>query len=225
MKSGFKTLGKLIVTFLPWSLRRKCLQRFWKYEIHSSARIGIAWIFPKKLVMGANTRIAHFNVAIHLENLVMKANSSIGRGNWITGYPLGGSRHFTHQKDRDPSLIIGESSAITKNHHLDCTHRIEVGSFTTIAGYQSQFLTHSIDLQECRQDSYPIKIGDYCLIGTNVVVLGGAVLPDRSVLGAKALLNKMMHDTDNLYAGVPARCIGPIKGKRKYFYRERGFVE
>ena len=51
----------------------------------------------------------------------------------------------------------------TKYHHFDCTSNIHIGKFTTIAGYHSQFLTHSIDLYENRQDSNSILIGDYPL--------------------------------------------------------------
>ena len=119
---------------------------------------------------------------------------------------------------------MGAHSAVTKNHHLDCTDRITIGPFTTIAGYHSQLLTHSIDVHECRQDSAPIHLGDHCFIGTNVVVLGGSRLPDRSVLGAKALLNKAFELPDHLYGGVPAKDLGKLEGVSKYFYRECGFV-
>ena len=67
---------------------------------------------------------------------------------------------------------MGESAAITKNHHIDCTNTIEIGAFSTVAGYQTQFLTHSIDVLENRQHSAPIRIGPYTFVGTNSVVLG-----------------------------------------------------
>src|SRR5690606_32520420 len=107
--------------------------------------------------------------------------------------------------ERSPKLIIGENSAITKNHHFDCTDAITIGKFCTIAGYSSQFLTHSIDVYENRQNSAPISIGNYAFVSTNVVLLGGASLPSYSILGAKALLNKSLTEEWVLYGGIPAR--------------------
>ncbi|GAB4050304.1 hypothetical protein GCM10028810_44210 [Spirosoma litoris] len=199
--------------------------RWFGYEIHPRAHIGLAWIFPRKLSMAEGARIDHFTVAIHLEQIHMGQNASIGRGNWITGFPMNtDSLHFRHQLERQAELRMGESAAISKNHHLDCTSLIHIGRFATIAGYNSQFLTHSIDVAENRQDSASIYIGDYTFVGTNVVVLGGAALPAYSVLGAKALLNKAHTDEWTLYGGVPAKRIQKIPATAKYFTRTTGFV-
>ena len=220
-----KLLRAMIVT-LPWGLKRWLLQRCLGYEIHPSARIGWAWIYPRHLVMAEGATIDHLTVAIHLERLELGAHASIGRSNWITGFPKGGSgKHFQHQADREPVLTMGEHSAITKNHHLDCTARIDIGAFTTIAGYQSQFLTHSINIVEGRQHAEPIRIGRCCFVGTRSVILGGAALPDCSVLGAASLLNKSFDESFCLYAGSPARRVKKLPEDAAYFHRSQGFVE
>lgn len=220
-----RKLLKLLLLFLPWPIRRKCLESFFQYRIHPTARIGFSWFYPRHLEMAEESYVGHLNVAVNLERIVMGRHSSIGRRNWITGYPkesLNG--HFRHLLERDPSLYLGAHSAVTKNHHLDCTATITIGTFTTVAGYYSQFLTHSIDLVNNRQDAAPIEIGDYTFVSTNVVVLGGSVLPSRSVLGAKALLNKPMADSYRLYAGVPAKPVKELPKDAGYFGRESGFV-
>jgi acetyltransferase-like isoleucine patch superfamily enzyme len=219
-----KFLFRLCVVLLPWILRRSVLRLVYGYELHPTARIGWSWIFPQHLRMGAHARIGHLNVAIHLERMELGAHASIERGNWITGFPAGAGRHFSHVNARDPALVLGAHSAVTKQHHLDCTDRVEIGAFATVAGYGSQFLTHSIDLQRNRQDAAPISIGDYCFVGTAVVILGGARLPARSVLGAKALLNKAFTATGRLYAGVPAEPIQAVDEHAAYFRRTTGFV-
>jgi acetyltransferase-like isoleucine patch superfamily enzyme len=119
---------------------------------------------------------------------------------------------------------MNEGAAITKHHHIDCTSPVTIGKFTTIAGYYSQLLTHSIDIFESRQDSHPISIGDYCFVSTNVVILGGAQLPDYSVLGAKSLLNKKHNQPYALYAGQPAVFVKTIDKEAKYFTRTEPFV-
>lgn len=218
-------LLKIFSYFLPWALRRRALESWFDFSIHPSARIGLAWIFPRKLIMGPNSKIDHFTVAIHLDKIEMQANSSIGRSNWITGFSTHiESKHFRHQNDRQAELILKESANVTKNHHLDCTNKITIGRFTTIAGYDSQILTHSIDISENRQDSAPIYIGDYTFVGTNVVILGGSILPDYTVLGAKSLLNKSFTEQWTVYGGVPAQALKEISKAHKYFSRSEGFV-
>lgn len=216
---------KLITFIFPWFIRRRLLNSWFGFKIDPKARIGFSWIFPDNLVMEEGSSIGHFNVAINLSHINMSKNSKIARANWITGYPLGTeSKHFQHQVERSPSLWIGEFSAITKNHHFDCTNSITVDDFSTIAGYSSQFLTHSIDVENNRQDSKPIYIGKYTFVSTNVVVLGGSILPSYSILGAKALLNKSFSDEWFLYGGVPAKALKDIDKSSKYFSRSDGFV-
>lgn len=217
---------KMIVFLFPWSLRRKLLIRWFGYEIHPTAKIGLAWVFPRKLVMKEYAKIGHFTTGIHLDYIELGRNVSIGRSNWITGFPgSGNSKHFFHQAgQRKSQLIVGDHSAITKQHHIDCTNSIFIGRFVTVAGYQSQLLTHSIDIYHNRQDSHPIHIGDYCFVGTNVVILGGARLPAYCVLGAKSLLNKEQEAEWALYAGVPAKFVKQLEKEHKYFTRETGFV-
>jgi acetyltransferase-like isoleucine patch superfamily enzyme len=210
---------------LPWRWRRRLLQSWFGYEIHPTAKIGLAWVFPKELSMAEGAKIDHFTVAINLDRIVMSEKAKIGRSNWITGFPTGTkSLHFAHQQNRRSELLIGAFSAITKHHHIDCTSQIEIGKFVTIAGYYSQLLTHSIDVFENRQDSHSIKIGDYCFVSTNVVILGGSSLPSYSVLGAKALLNKTYTEEWKLYGGVPAKVVKDIPKDAKYFSRKDGFV-
>lgn len=221
-----RKFGMLLLMFLPWIVRRPLLCGLFGYQIHPSARIKLSWVFPKQLVMEENSRIGPFTVAIHLDRIELGSHSSIGRRNWITGFPTGGSsKHFKHQTDRKSELLIGCHSAVTKNHHLDCTSTLQIGDYSTIAGYFSQFLTHSIDLQENRQSSAPITIGSYCFVGTNAVILGGARLPDYSVMGAKSLLNKSFEESFQLYAGIPAKPAKALPREWKYFHRTTGFVE
>jgi acetyltransferase-like isoleucine patch superfamily enzyme len=175
--------------------------------------------------MNSNSKIGNLNIAVHLDLISIGKYSSISRGNWITGFPSKtNSKHFSHQTERESKLLIGEHSAITKNHHIDCTSTITIGNFVTIAGYNSQLLTHSINILENRQDSSPIIIGDYCFVSTNVVVLGGAHLPSYSVLGAKAMLNKKMNQEYCMYGGIPAKFISEIPKTAKYFDRSTGFI-
>jgi hypothetical protein len=220
-------LIKLLVAAIPfWPLKRLLLCHFFKYIIDPTARIGFSYIYPKKLCMAPNSVIGHANVCKGLSMLWMGHSSSIGRLNWISAFPKGTqSCHYSSQPKRDPRLVIGSQAAITNRHIIDCTDRVVVGPFATIAGFYSQFLTHSIDISASRQVSAPIVIGKYAFIGTRSVVLPGVRIPSYCVLAAGSVAAKSLFESYSLYGGVPARWIKSLGSSAVYFNRKSGFVE
>jgi acetyltransferase-like isoleucine patch superfamily enzyme len=174
--------------------------------------------------MEENSRIGHLTVCKNIDLLHLGAHAIIGQLNWITGFPSGPSRHFAHQADRCPELVVETHAAITSRHLIDCTARVRVGRFATVAGFRSQLITHSIDLAAGRQSAEPIEIGEYCFVGTNCVMLGGSSLPHHSVLGAQSLLNKKWDEPYRLYGGVPAKPLKELSREMEYFRRTEGFV-
>jgi hypothetical protein len=220
-----KKLILILSLLLPAVARRLLLGRIRGYVIHPTAHVGRAWINVEALQMDAGSQIGDGTVVKGLYSLSMEHQSHIGRLNWITAYPRSGDRHFQHIADRDPSLRLGEHAAITNRHLIDCTQMISIGPFTTVAGFRSQLLTHSIDLQTNRQDAAPIRIGAHCFVSTGCLVLGGAQLPDRSVLAAGSVLRTAETADNSLYGGVPARWIKGHEGTGQYFQRTTGFVK
>lgn len=219
-----KLLRMLFSFLLPWNTRRDFLEKQFGYTIDPTAHIGLAWIFPDRLILEAHSSVGHLTVCKNISLLHLREHALIGRGNWITGFPSEPSPHFAAETDRRPELIVGAHSAITHRHLIDCTNSITIGRFTTVAGFQTQMLTHTIDLALNRQTSAPIHIGDYCFLGTNCVLLAGCGLPDFSVLGAKSLLNKTFTTTHQLYGGVPAKPLQTLPADYGYFRRTTGFV-
>jgi len=210
---------------LPWFLKRPLMQSLLGYRLHPSSRIGLSLVAATEVELAENARIGHLNVVRGLSRLELGPHSIIAQLNWITGFPAGPSRHFAHQPDRRPTLRLGEHSAVTSRHLLDCTNSISIGRFTTVAGFRSQILTHSIDLATNRQNSAPVEIGAHCFVGSASVILSGAKLPDYCVLGAGAVLAHAVEETHTLYAGVPARAVKKLPADWKYFTRSQGFVE
>ncbi len=221
-----KRLIAILSVFLPWPLRRRILGLFLGYELHPTSRIGFSLIFPSRLRMGPRSTIGHFNVCKGLDLLEMGESALIGRLNWITGFPSpsNAGEHFHHETDRRSELICAQSSAITSRHLIDCTNSITIGEFAILGGFRCQLLTHSIEILEGRQGSAPIRVGAYCFVSTNCVLLGGTCLPDHSVLSASSLLNKPMHEQYMLYGGVPARPIKQLARESRYFNREAGYI-
>jgi len=219
-----KTLLMFLSLLLPWQLRRSFMEKQFGFSIHPSCRIGFAWILPRRLVMEEGSRIGHFTLCKNIDLLHLGAHAVVGQLNWITGFPSGPSRHFAHQPDRRPELILERHAGISSRHLIDCTARVRIGAFATVGGFRSQLLTHSIDFAASRQTAEPIDIGEYSFTGTNSVLLGGSTLPHHSVLGAQSLLNKKWEEPYRLYAGVPAKPLKELAPEMEYFRRTEGFV-
>ena len=219
-----KTLLMFFSMLLPWGMRRALLEKQFGYSIHPDSRIGFAWIFPRRLVMEAGSYIGHLTLCKNIDLLHLGEHAIVGQLNWITGFPRGTSRHFAHQPDRRPELIIETHAGISSRHLIDCTASVRIGAFATIGGFRSQLLTHSIDFEAGRQSAEPIEIGEYSFTGTNCVVLGGSILPHHSVLGAQSLLNKKWDEPFRLYAGVPATPVKELSPELGYFRRTEGYV-
>ena len=144
--------------------------------------------------------------------------------NLFTCVPSSNKRHYQHISDRVTEFSLGTHSNVTMRHIFDCNAPIRVGRFATIAGYRSQFLTHSVDIELCRQDAHGIVIGDYSFVGTGCILLGGATLPYRSVLAAGAVLTSGAEQSESLYAGVPAKFKKRLPTETKYWQRQQGWI-
>ena len=219
-------LFRFLISLIPfWPLKRVLLCRFYGYKIHHTARIGFSYVFPSTLCMSAYSSIGHGTVCKGLSTIWMGPHAHIGQLNWVTGFPKScTSRHFASQLNRNPSLIVGKHASITNRHLIDCTDRIVVGPFTTIAGFGSQLLTHSIDVSSCKQIAKPIYIGKRCFIGTRVTILPQSRIPSFAVIGAGAVVAGRLELSYFVYGGVPAKPLKPISNHSQYFNRLEGYV-
>jgi hypothetical protein len=214
----------LIILIFPWSIRKKIYQFIFKYQIHSDAYIGLSWIYPDKLILHEKSKIGHLNICKNIDLIELNIHGSIGSLNLITGFPLKSIKHFSTEYDRKPQLILKEHAAITNRHYIDCTNKVIIGKFTTVAGIRSQLLTHSVNIGTSRQESSIIEIGDYCFVGTSCVILKGTKIPNYCILGAMSLGNKHFTEPYVLYGGIPAKKIQSLDKHLEYFKREQGFI-
>jgi hypothetical protein len=224
--SKLAILAFAVAAPFPWRLRRLILQAACGFVIHKTAFISrFALVLPSRLEMGPNSHIGALTVCKGLELLRLDEYGFMGPLNWIFAFPLGTtSRHFELDPERKPHLIVERHAAITSRHIIDCTDEVKIGAFTTFAGFRSQILTHSIDLNQSRQRCEPVHIGHHCFVGTGCVFLAGSSLPDCSVLGAHSVLAERFETPGCIYGGVPAKRIKPIEPEAKYFSRTSGFV-
>jgi acetyltransferase-like isoleucine patch superfamily enzyme len=85
--------------------------------------------------------------------------------------------------------------------------RIEIGDYTEISGNVA-ILTANHDFEDLtRHNVQDVRIGAYCWLGFNVVVLPGVTLGDHTVVGAGAVVTKSFPEGCVVLAGNPARVI------------------
>lgn len=216
-----------VFNFLPWKMRCYMLNKVFHHNIHSDAYISrCALLDIQRIEMASGAVISAGNVIKGLSSLKMQEHSYIGTLNWISGYPLMPcAKHFASDPHRACSLQMEAHSCISSRHIIDCTDKVTLGEYSTVAGYRSQILTHSVNIKESKQRCSPVTIGKYCFIGTSVTILPGSVLPDYCVLAANSLLNKQEQVQWSLYGGVPAKKIGDLQRENVYFQRKIGFID
>ncbi|MEM9234614.1 MAG: DapH/DapD/GlmU-related protein [Pseudomonadota bacterium] len=221
---------KCAITFLVGlaggeRVRRFLFRRLLGYDIHPTAMVGNCFVRVGQLSLGPSAKIGHFTFIRNADRVEIGENARIGTFNWIYGMPGQNDRHFVGEEARKSSFIMKRESSLTSRHIVDCTNLVEIGAFTTVAGFYTQILTHGIDLDPAKQSSAPVIIGDYCMIGTGCILLKGTIIPDRVVIGAGSTVRGQLEDNTALYSGVPASRVKYLDPEAEYFHRQTGPVD
>ena len=206
-------IKRLIVTavwLLPASGAKNGLLRRLGHRIHASATARSNIVLKvTSFTMEPGSRIGKWNVIKDLRSVSIGNASSIGRLNVISSHPV-----YKRLYTDGASLSLGDNAFITSRHQFDCSGSITVGAFSSVAGHQTKFLSHSIDVAKDVQVAYPIVIGERSFVGARCLILGGAVLPAHSVLAAGSVLARSRAGGESgLWAGVPAKFRGPVGGE------------
>lgn len=218
-----RTVISVFLMFLPSVFKKIVYRKLFGFEIGRGVSIGFSYIDCDEVFLGQNSRIGSFTVIRNLKSLKLEQHARIGTFNWIFGMRDSGNS-FALERERRSELILDEHSAITSRHILDCIDSIYIGSFSTIAGFKSQILTHSVDVLNNRQACAPVKIGSYCFVGTSVIIMKGIEIPSYSVIAAGSVVSMSLDESYSLYGGVPARKIKILGKEVGYFERINGSV-
>jgi serine acetyltransferase len=212
-----RNLAAALTLILPWGVRRRVLEALFGFEIHSTARIGFSWVVPRRLVVGPHARIGHLNVIRQVQTVILEEGGTIGGLNWITAN-LESSDEIALD-ERTSQLVLRFYAGMTTRHYLDCSATIELAKYAVLGGVRSVLLSHHMDVHKAIATCRPIRVGEQSLVSTNCMLLGGAELPDRSVLGASSLLMDAPKETHRLYAGIPAREVSAYAPDLAWFQR------
>ena len=129
--------------------------------------------------------------------------------------PVGGHRRTIISTGPGGHLSLMDGCGLSSST-IVCMDQVEVGARTLLGGgseiYDSDF--HSLDHRQRQQPgnpgavTRPIRIGADCFIGAGAMLLKGADVGDRAIVGARALVTGMI-PADSIWAGNPARQISP----------------
>jgi acetyltransferase-like isoleucine patch superfamily enzyme len=156
--------------------------------------------------MGDSTHMGIFNTFRSLRHVRIDNNSGLGNFNYVTAQP-----EYQLHSDYVGFFIVEEMSGITSRHYLDCGGQIILRRNSGIGGLRSIFQSHEIDLQKNETGVGQIILEKNSMTGTGVIMLKGAVLPEKSVLAAGSVLTKAPRKAplqpQGLYAGAPAKFV------------------
>lgn len=212
------------IGFLPASGVKNCLYRWLLgYKIERNVYIGISFILAEDVHICEGVRIGHLNVIKGIKSLYVGRNTLIGNLNRIVGVGASAPK-FAADPSRNPSLQVGDESAITSRHMFDVQDKISIGSYTTIAGSESVFWTHEISILENLQRVGKVSVGNYVYIGARSTFLRGSSVGSCSVVAACSLVRGCFDSGHQLIAGVPA-IVKKNNLDGRYFSRTRGPVD
>ncbi|MHC9087016.1 acyltransferase [Luteimonas sp. RIT-PG2_3] len=121
--------------------------------------------------------------------------------------------HFVNLRSGFENLRIGDDVHIGAGCMIDLEGPVSIGSGSvlsprvTLLSHTDPGSAHGSPMCErWKPDALGISIGEGCWIGACATLLSGAVVGDRVVVGASALVRGSLR-SDGTYVGVPARPI------------------
>ena len=148
---------------------------------------------------------------------------------WIYGVrDLSFSVSFTSRVVHPGNIKLGANVwyqfAQSGGCYIQAANGIEIGADTLIApGVKIVSANHSLEDHRVQTKGDPIRIGERCWLGANVVVLPGVQLGDEVVVAAGSVVTQSF-EARSIIAGAPARVVGNLEfdGPVKPLFRDAG---
>jgi acetyltransferase-like isoleucine patch superfamily enzyme len=209
-----RAVPALLVGVLPHCrLKTLLMSRLLGWSVHPTATVApCLFVRVRRVSLGAGARLLGLSAFYDVDDLVLGDDAVVGRWNWLSAArELRTAVLDARAGGRPATLRLGRGAAITSRHYIDCSGGVDIGAFSVLAGVRSTVLTHQVDLARSEQDVRPVRVGDYCLVGSNAKLVPGASIPDRCVIAMGSVVAGALPDAGHLYAGVPARAVKPVE--------------
>ncbi len=103
------------------------------------------------------------------------------------------------------NIYLGDNIFINYGTYFDDHEKIEIGNNTWI-GHYVKFITATHNPKNMKKIFLPIKVGDFCWIGTGAIILPGVEIGEGCIIGAGAVVNKSIPPF-SIAVGNPANVI------------------
>jgi acetyltransferase-like isoleucine patch superfamily enzyme len=214
-----RSLCRTLWALMPASNVKNRLAAAVGYAVDPSASVGPVLILKvQHLDVGASARIGPFSVIRDMKAVSLGAEGRLGQWNWVSSAP-----QFWPQRGAG-MLTIAEGASVTSRHYLDCSGGVTIGTYATVAGVRSTFVTHGIDVATGVQQCSGVRVGEYSIVGSNTKLVPGGTVPSHCVVGMGSVVTVGLVEEFVLYAGAPARRRKALDPKSAYFTRTHSRV-
>lgn len=203
-----------IFWILPSSPFKIRVAQWLGYDVARDSTIGSCLVVGSPTIsVASGATIRTGNVFRGVQSLCVGEGAIIGGFNFISAAP-----QFHRKFPEGPygKLVVRPYGKISSRHTIDVSADVTIGAYASLAGHRTTILTHSTDIEHNAQVARPVVIGDRSFIGTNCLILGGAIIPPLSLVAAGALFVQSRRSGEpaaGLWAGIPARRHGDAVGE------------
>lgn len=141
----------------------------------------------------------------NVRNVQIGDRVSLGARGWV----------YLPLDNRQAKISIGSGTAVGNDFVITVNSSIEIGR-DCLLSYRVTVMDHSHvtgpgigPVTSGLTPGKPIKIGDKCFIGCNVVIMPGVTLGENCVVGANSVVTKSF-EAGSIVAGAPAKLLRMI---------------
>lgn len=229
-RRGLRLVGLAFVGVMPGFIALALYRLVFGFRFGRGARVGFSLLDADSLELAGGAKIGHLNLITRVGRLELGEHASIGHLNILRGGervslgPYADVVRFNvlnaipdHDCTTEPVSVLemDVGAVIVSGHRIDFTDRVTLGKNVIVGGRNSSLWTHN------RQQTAPIRVGDFCYLGSEIRIAPGGQLPDRCILGLGAVLSGTIDEPGSLVGGVPAKVIRPLSAEDEILVKRK----
>src|SRR5262245_45827418 len=211
---AIRVLALAATALLPGPLKKAMLRSAFGFRIGHRVRIGIAYFDCAELTIENDASIGHGVAFKNVGSVRIGSHAVVGPLNLIRGgdrIDLGDYSqllrlnviHAIPQHDcygvLDSTFALGFGAVVSSSHWIDFTDRVSNGRRSMLGGRNSSIWTHN------RRRAAPVRIGDFCYMGSEIRIAPGVTIADCSMIGMGSVVSSPMTAPFTFIGGAPAR--------------------